>query len=417
MKLKTLQNIDLKEKTILYRAPYDIDVKPARLNSRSGGEVNGVWELVDDMRIKATLPTLQYLLKENCKIVILTYVGRPDGHVVEQLRTTPHAQRLSLLLHHLVLKVDDCIGKEVDDRVAKMQPGDILMLENVRFYSEEMIDDDIFAQKLCRGKDLIVFDGFPQAHRIHASTTGIERHLEAVAGLYLKSEVEMLSTLLESPRHPFTVIIGGAKISDKVDAVNSLLKIADTVLVGGAVASVFLKAQGRALGDSFIEDVFVDEKKREKKDWVLYAKEILQKYKDKIVYPEDVVISDGVSTKIINIFSEGVPDQWAALDIGPKTVKNFMDIIAQSKTVFLAGPMGKFEDEKFANGGEAILTAMKELSKNLGGQTILAGGDTTIIARRYGNLDDYSHVSLAAGATLEFLAGKELPALTPLILK
>lgn len=401
MKLKTLESVNLKEKTVLYRAPYDVDVK----------EVNDFLELVDDMRIKATLPTLQYLLKENCKIVILTYVGRPNGHVVEQLRTNPHTKRLSELLDYPVSKVDDCIGPEVDHKIANMRSGDILMLENVRFYKEEMVDDDEFAKKLCRGKDLIVFDGFPQAHRMHASTTGIERHLPAVAGLYLKQEVEMLSTLLENPPHPFTVIIGGAKISDKVGAVNNLLKIADKVLVSGAVGNVFLKAEGRGLGSSFIEDVFVDEKKRAKQDWIVYAKEILQKYKDKIIYPEDVVISDGVSTKIIDISKDGVPEGWMALDIGSETQKLFLDIIQKSATVFLAGPMGKFEDAKFAEGSKSVLEAMK----NMKGETIIAGGDTISMARQYGNLDDYSHVSLAAGATLEFLAGKELPALGPLM--
>lgn len=408
MKLKTLDSINLGGKTILYRAPYDIDVK----------EINGVLELVDDVRIQATLPTLVFLLKENCKIIILTYVGRPDGKVVEKFRTTPHAKKLSELLNRPVSKADDCIGPIVDEKISHMQLGDILMLENVRFYKEEMIDDDIFAKKLCLGKDLIVFDGFPQAHRIHASTTGIERHLPAVAGIYLEHEVKMLSTLLENPEHPFTVIIGGAKISDKVDAVNNLLKIADKVLVGGAVGNVFLKAEGRELGSSFIEDVFVDEKKRAKQDWVVYAKEILQKYKDKIIYPEDVVISDGVSTKVIDISKGKVPEGWMVLDIGPKTRKSFSDIVIQSKTVFLAGPMGKFEDKKFAQGSEAILLAMKNVTKNPDknsrGQTIIAGGDTISLARQYGNLDDYSHVSLAAGATLEFLAGKELPALKAL---
>ena len=402
MRLKTLDSVNLKEKTILYRAPYDIEVK----------DVNGVLELADDMRIRATLSTLQYLLEENCKIVILTYVGRPDGIVVEKLRTNLHAQKLAELLNHPVLKIDDCIGPLVDEKISNMQFGDILMLENVRFYNEEMIDDDIFAEKLCRGKDLIVFDGFPQAHRMHASTTGIERHLSAVAGLYLQHEVEMLSTLLENPVHPFTVIIGGAKISDKVDAVNNLLPLADKVLVGGAVANVFLKARGRELGSSFMEDVFVDEKRREKKDWVVYAKEILEKYKDKVICPEDVVISDGIVEKVADINTEEIPSGWMALDIGTKTQKSFSDIIEKSKTVFLAGPMGKFEDKKFALGSQAILAAMK----NIQGETIIAGGDTIDVARRYGNLENYSHISLAGGATLEFLAGKELPALQPLIL-
>ena len=401
MKLKALESVNLASKTILYRAPCDIDTK----------EVNGIFELTDDMRIQAMLPTIQYLLKQNCKIVILAYVGRPDGKVVEALRTTPHGRRLSELLNHPVDKVDDCVGDIVDEKISKMRFGDILMLENVRFYKEEMVDDDEFAKKLCKGKDLIVFDGFPQAMRKHASTIGIERHLPAVAGFYLMQEVNMLSNLLENPARPFTVIIGGAKISDKVYAVNNLLKIADKVLVGGAVANVFLKAQGYKLGASFIEDVFVDAKRREKKDWVVYAKGILEKYKDKIVCPLDVVISDGVSARNLEIDGEEVPEKWMALDIGPKTQKLFSDIIEKSGTVFLGGPMGKFENEKFAQGSKAILAAMR---KKKGGTTI-AGGDTIDLVRKYGNLENYSNISLAGGATLEFLAGKELPALLPLI--
>jgi len=406
MKLKTLESANLSGKTVLYRAPYDIDTK----------EVNGVFEVVDDMRIWVTLPTLQYLLEKNCKIIILTYVGRPDGKVVEELRTTPHAECLSKLLNHPVAKVDDCIGPKVSEKISQMAPGDILMLENVRFYSGEMIDDDAFAQKLCEGKDLIVFDGFPQAHRIHASTTGIERHLPAVAGLYLEQEIKMLSSLLENPKHPFTVIIGGAKISDKVDAIRNLLHVADTILVGGAVANVFLKAEGRELGSSFIEDVFVDKMKREKKDWVEDARDILKQaesLKKKIMVPGDLVMSDGISTK--KIVTEGVPAGWMALDIGPKTQVDFSNIINQSKTVFINGPMGKFEDERFSLGSRAVLNAMKNLTQNLKGETIIAGGDTIDVARKYGNLNDYSHTSLAGGATLEFLAGKELPALKALI--
>lgn len=404
MKLKTIDSVDLKGKTVLYRAPYDIDTE----------EEGGVFRLSDDTRIRATLPTLEYLIKENCKIVILTYVGRPDGKVVESLRTTPHAKSLSEMLGRNVMKADDCVGPSVEEKISQMKGGDILMLENVRFHSEEMTDDDEFAKQLCVGKDIVVFDGFPQAHRIHASTTGIERHLPSIAGLYLQHEVEMLSALLGGAKHPFTVIIGGAKISDKIDAVNNLLKLADKVLVGGAVANVFLKAEGKELGNSFVEDVFVDEKRHEKKDWVVYAGEILETYKDKVICPEDVIVSDSSSSKTIDILLENVPAGSMAVDIGPKTQKMFADIIDSSATVFLAGPMGKFEDEKYAEGSRAIFAAMEKLTKN-GGETIVAGGDTIDAVRRLSNINDYSLVSLAGGATLEFLAGKELPALVPLM--
>jgi len=405
MKLKSLNSIDIKGKTILYRAPYDIDVE----------EKDGVLELADDMRIRATIPTLQYLLKENCKIVILTYVGRPDGKVVEKLRTNPHAKKLAELLNHPVDKIDDCVGELVTERISKMQLGDILMLENVRFYKEEMEDDDEFAKKLCSGKDLVVFDGFPQAHRKHASTTGIERHLPTVAGLYLEKEVNTLSNLLENPKRPFTVIIGGAKISDKVEAVNNLLNVADTFIIGGAVANIFLKAQGKMVGSSFVEDVFVDSAKHERKNPVENAKEILKKAESlgkRIITPRDLVVSDGASVNIVDIKRDEISEGWMSLDIGPRAIKDFSLIIDQSQTVFLAGPMGKFEEEKFARGSKMILRVMKDMT----GETIIAGGDTIDSARRYGNLDDYSHVSLAGGATLEFLAGKELPALIPLII-
>lgn len=403
MKLRNLKETDIAGKTILYRAPYDIPVV----------EKNGALEVSDDLRIQATLPTLEYLLKENCKIVILFYVGRPDGKVVEKLRTNPHAKKLSELLEKPVEKVDDCIGAIVDEKITKMKPQDILMLENVRFYPEEMVDDDAFAKKLCKGKDLIVFDGFPQAHRMHASTTGIERHLPSVAGFYLEKEVEMLSEILENPKKPFTVIIGGAKISDKVDAIHNLLNIADTVLVGGAVANVFLKAEGRELGSSFVEDVFVDKVKREKKDWVKDAKSILSQAETlgkKVICPRDVVISNGNETKIIDIGKVGVPSGWMALDIGPETTKLFSQIILQSKTVFINGPMGKFEDAKSREGSISVIQAMKKVV----GETVIAGGDTIDLVRKYGKLENYTHVSLAGGATLEFLAGKDLPALKAL---
>jgi phosphoglycerate kinase len=401
MNLRILKETDVRGKTILYRAPYDIGVE----------EVDGNLVVKDDLRIRGTLPTLRYLIEQNCKIVILTYVKRPDGQIVEKLRTTPHARALAELLGRPVDKVDDCVGAEVENKIAQMKAGEILMLENVRFYKEENEDDDEFAKKLCVGKDLIVFDGFPQAMRIHASTTGIERHLPSVAGLYLEEEINMLSHILENPVRPFTVIIGGAKISDKVDAVNNLLPLADKVLVGGAVANVFLKALGLGLGRSFIEDVFVDSKRREKRDWVEYAQEILGKYKEKIIYPKDATISDGTNTRTFGFSSEDFPPDWSAFDIGPETVEYFGNIIKNSGTVFLSGPMGKFEEDRFGLGSAGIIAAMRQVK----GSTIIAGGDTIEMAQKYGELKDFSHVSLAGGATLDFLAGKELPALLPLM--
>lgn len=378
--MRTLKDTDIAEKVVLYRAPYDIGVK----------EVGGVLEVTDPIRIEATLPTLKHLLSKNCKIVILTYVKRPDGKVVEKLRTTPHAKALQKLLGRPVKKADDCVGEEVRKEIANLQPQEILMLENTRFHPQEMIDEDNFAKELAKNGEIVVFDAFPQAHRLHASTTGILRHLPSCTGFYLEKEVEALSQVITNPKKPLTIIIGGAKISDKVDAINNLLPLADTILIGGGVANVFLKALGKEVGDSYLEDTFVDKVKKEKKDWVKYAQEILKKADGKIKVPEDSVVSNS-----------------QILDIGPKTQRSFAEIITQSKTVFWGGPMGKFEDEKFAKGSKAIVEAISKVA----GTTVAAGGDTIEMIRKYGKLEDYTHISLAGGATLEFLAGKKLPAL------
>ena len=408
MRLKSLKDTDVRGKTILYRSPYDIGVK----------EKNGQVEITDDSRIRATLPTLKYLLKQDCKIVVLTYVKRPDGKVVENLRTTPHAQVLSRLLNHPVGKIDDCVGLKVRDAIAEMKSGQILMLENTRFHSKEMIDDDSFAQELAKNGELVVFDGFPQAHRIHASTTGILRHLSGCAGFYLEKEVKALTSLMKNPKKPFTLVIGGAKISDKVDAINNLFDLADIILVGGGVANVFLKAEGKKMGDSFVEDVFVDKVKKEKKDWVVYAKEILAKdLKNKIRTPVDLVIGDSLELSentrevVVGQKPDLVPSGWVALDIGPQTQKLFTEIISQSRTVFWNGPMGKFEDKRFSAGSRAVAEAVGANR----GTTVIAGGDTIGVAKKYADLDSFSHVSLAGGATLEFLAGKKLPVLEMLM--
>ncbi|KKU57896.1 MAG: Phosphoglycerate kinase Pgk [Candidatus Amesbacteria bacterium GW2011_GWA2_47_11b] len=249
MKLRTLEETDIYQKTVLYRSAYDIGVKQI-----AGGD----YVVKDDSRIRASLKTLEYLINNECKIVVLTYVKRPDGKIVESLRTSPHAKSLSALLGKPVRKMDDCIGDEVRKAISDLKAGEVVMLENVRFHPEEMIDDDKFAKELTYGCDLVVFDGFPQAHRAHASTTGILRHLPNCAGFYLESEVAALSRLTSAPQKPFTIIIGGEKISDKIDAINNLYDVADAILVGGGVANVFMKAKGIDVGSSFVEDVFVD---------------------------------------------------------------------------------------------------------------------------------------------------------------
>lgn len=416
MNLKLLKDIDVKNKTILYRSPYDIGVE-----ENSSGE----YTVKDTSRIEATLPTLKYLIDNNCKIVILTWVGRPDGKIVEKSRTTPHAKALQQLLGQKVYKVDDCIGTEVTAAVEKLKPGELLMLENTRFYQEEDQDDDNFAKKLTNNCDLVVFDGFPQATRIHASTTGILRHLPGVCGYYFEKEVNTLEKLVKNPQKPFTVIVGGAKISDKVDAINNLLGMADNFLIGGGTANVFLKAVGYDMGDSFIEDVFVDEKRKEKRDWVELAKEIMEKVPNKIYLPVDLVLASAdnnnenintvnvvENTKNETISLKLVEDGMTALDIGPKTVELYTKIINDSKTIFWNGPMGLFENDNFSMGTAGIASAMQELSySNNLVQTVIGGGDTIEAAKNLSSVKNITHLSLAGGATLEFLAGNKLPVL------
>lgn len=417
--LKDLPKEYLGGKTVIYRSPYDIGTKKLP---------TGEYGIKDDSRIKATLPTLEYLIDLGCKIVILTWVGRPDGKVVEELRTTPHAKALSDLLGRPVQKADDCVGEVIKKQIASLKEGELLMLENTRFHPEEMVDDDGFAKELAKNGELVVFDGFPQAHRIHASTTGILRHLPGVVGFYMEREVDQLAKLMQNPQRPFTCIIGGVKISDKVDAINNLINIADVILIGGGVANVFLKAEGKSMGDSFIEDIFVDKVKKEKKDWVEYAKKIIAKTKKikvypfklsldikihKIIFPHDLLISNNkdspqeiqMATAHENL--DVVPMGWMALDIGTKTEKIFREIIMQSKSVFWNGPMGLFENENFSHGTKSVAESMLLVK----GSTVISGGDTIEAAAKFIDTSKISHVSLAGGTSLVILSGKKLPCL------
>jgi len=325
MKLRGLKETAIRNQLVLFRSPYDIGVR----------RENGRLVVKDDQRIRATLPTLHYLLGKNCRLVILTWVGRPNGQVVEKWRTTPHALALSKLLKRPVKKVDDCLGPLVEKAIRAMRAGEILMLENTRFYPQEMTDDEDFARKLAKNGQILVFDAFPQAHRIHASTTGLLRHLPSCAGFYLEKEVNALSKLMTNPDKPFILVIGGAKISDKIMAINNLYHLADKILLGGGMANLFLKAKGYQMGSSFVEDIFVDKAKRKKIDWRLYAKKILAKDQkfQKIFSPVDLVVANGlkkpqkIKTVRVGFKKRLIPKNWFALDIGPETQKLYCRLI------------------------------------------------------------------------------------------
>lgn len=379
--LRSLKTADVKDKTILYRSPYDIGPK----------EVDGEYVIKDDSRIKATLPTLKHLLEQNCKIIIITYVKRPDGYD-PTLTTAPHAIALAKLLNHPVKHTSDCIGSKRKEIISEMKPKDILMLENVRFHHEEDANDPGFAKALTEDCDYIVFDGFPQAHRVNASTTGILEYLPSCAGFYFESEYEALRNLLAHHKRPFTLVVGGAKASDKSEAVYNLYNKVDQILVGGGPANVFLKARGYDMSDSLVEDFQIDPTKI-----------------DKIKVPADLLIGNSLENpteaEIFSTRANVIPNGWAALDIGPETAKEYSEIIKKSKTVFWAGPMGMFENEMFSAGTKAIAQAMCETSA----ETIVGGGDTIEALNKLGDPKKIDHVSLAGGATLDFLAGKTLP--------
>src|SRR3989338_11606550 len=362
MKLKTLRDTNLHNKIVLYRAPYDIE------------PINGV--LPDLSRIKATLPTLKMLVENHCSVAILTYVGRPHN-VDPNLTTLPHAQALSRLLNYPVRHSEKSYN-EIPG------PNEIVMLENVRFFPQEDDNNDKFAQKLTAGFDLCVFDAFPQAHRIQASTTGIQRYLPTFAGLYLEQEYNHLSKLTQNPSHPFTVIIGGAKITDKVAAIKNLYPQVDHFLIGGATANVFLAATGMDMKNSYLTDSLSP------KDSIPIAKDLLSAdISHKIILPSDLVWENN-----------------AATDLGPQTITRFNQVISQSQTIFWNGPLGKTD------------IASQNIIRLLSQQTntrIIAGGDTIALIDKYSSPEKFTYLSLAGGATLEFLAGHPLPALEPLL--
>lgn len=394
---KTLDQIDIKGKKVLFRVAYDITL----------ARQDGQWVVPDDMRIRATLPTLNYLLEQGCSIGILSWLKRPAGKVVEDLRMAPVAKKLSELIGKPVKALRDCVGPAVKAEIAAMNPGEIIMLENVRFHPEEEKGDPEFAKALVQGFDVIVYDAFAQAHRVHASTTGILGRLPRVAGFLFIKEIEYLSRILENPTRPFVVVLGGAKISDRVGVLRNLVGKADTILIGGALANTFLLSQGTNVGKSLVEDVFVDAARGEKQDCLAICRELLAT--GKVRLPLDLVSApspESAEQKIINFDKgEAIAPASAFYDIGPRTIGEYADVLASAKMIFANGPMGLFEKEQFARGTKAVAESMIAS----GATTVIGGGDTESIVTRYGWEGKFTHVSTGGGASLEFLAGKEFP--------
>ncbi len=384
--IPTLKDLPIRAgKKVLVRADLNVPLKDGKVS--------------DDTRIRESLPTINYLLKKKAIVLLLSHLGRPAG-VDESLRMDPVAARLEMLLKRHVLKLDDCVGSEVDDAVNEMHSGDVAVLENVRFHEEEEANDDSFARALAEPADFYVNDAFGSSHRAHASIVGVPKYIPSAAGLLLQKEITMLDRAL-SPKRPFVVVLGGAKVSDKIGVIENLAKKADRVLVGGAMMFTFLKALGKNVGKSRLEQDKVGE-----------AKGILRKFGRKIVLPVDVVVAEragsGAKSKVVSC--DAIPKGWIGLDIGPKTMKLFESGLKKAKCVVWNGPMGMFEVARFAKGTNEIAKFIAKLKAT----TIVGGGDTAAAVRKLGLAGKFSHVSTGGGASLEFLEGKNLPGIAAL---
>jgi len=388
MNKKTIRDISWAGKRALVRCDFNVPLDENR-------------NITDDRRIRAALPTIKYLLEHGAAVILCSHLGRPKGKVVEELRLDPVAARLEELLGVPVKKLDDCIGPEVEKAVKEMRPGDVILLENLRFHPEERKNDPEFAKKLASLADVYVNDAFGTAHRAHASTAGVAAYLPAVAGFLLEKEIAFLGGELENPKRPFVAILGGAKISDKIGVIENLLSKADTLLIGGGMANTFLKAKGYEMGDSLVEESSLS-----------LAEGLMKKAGDKLVLPVDVVVADAFSAEANKkvVPADGVEPGWRVLDIGPKTVELFASKIKGAGTVVWNGPMGVFELDPFAEGTFAIARVLAES----GATTIIGGGDSAAAVEKAGLADKMTHISTGGGASLEFLEGKELPGIAAL---
>ncbi len=360
--MQTLKDIDVTNKRILVRCDFDV---PIDKNDR----------VADDFRIKASLATIKYLIKNKAKIILLAHLDRPKGKRIPSLSLGPVQDKLTELLELSVLKAPNCVGKAVEEAVAELQPSEILLLENLRFHPEEKKNSRSFAKKLAKLGDIFVNEAFANSHRSHASMVSISQFLPAVAGLHIAQEVETLTKIINRPKHPLTVVIGGAKALTKIKVIENLSKIADFILLGGVTANVLLKSRRFNIGKSKTDQVAEDYLKKTNLDW------------SKIHLPTDFI-----------------PSKSLILDIGPKTAKTFAEIIAKSKTIIWSGPMGVFEKEKFASGTKKVAKAIAKSS----GFSLVGGGDTIAALNKLYLLEKIDYISTGGGAMLEFLAGNKL---------
>lgn len=399
MNKQTIQNIDVKGRRILVRVDYNVPL-----------DENG--QITDDARITQTLPTLHYLLENGASVVLMAHFGRPKGQRVDSMSLKPVAARLGELLQQDVQLAQDCVGEETDALVDALKPGEVLLLENLRFHAEEEKNDVAFAAALARHGDVYVNDAFGAAHRAHASTEGVtkvcrEQGKPCVAGLLMAAELDFLGQLLQEPKRPFVAILGGSKVSDKIDVIENLLPKVDTLLIGGAMSYAFFKAQGHEIGTSLFRDG---------DDEVAAA--ILKLAADNnydLRLPQDVLVTerDAEDAQTQFVAASAIPADLMGMDIGPRTIAEYSAVVEDAKTVLWNGPMGRFEVSPFARGTRQVAEAVANATQN-GALTVIGGGDSAAAVKQFGLVEEMSHVSTGGGASLEFLEGKVLPGVAAL---
>ena len=389
---RAIRDVELRGKRVLIRV--DVNVPLAQ----------GTGRITDDTRIRESLSTIRYALEQGAAVILMSHLGRPDGQRVDGLSLAPVAQRLSELLGQPVALAPDCVGPDTERQAMALTPGQVLLLENLRFHAEEEANDPAFAKQLARLGDVYVNDAFGTAHRAHASTEGVARHLPAVAGFLMEKEIRYLDAALANPARPYVAILGGAKVSDKIGVLRRLLERVDLVLVGGGMAYTFLKSQGHAVGASKLEA-----------DKVPLAKALLAQASQRrvrVVLPFDHVITTSLDpgSQVKIIAAADIPDGWLGADIGPSTIDAFAKALGDAKTVVWNGPLGVFEQERFAAGSRRVA----EILAGLHATTVIGGGDTAACVQGFKLADRMSHLSTGGGASLEFLEGKTLPGIAVL---
>ncbi len=394
MDKQTIRDLEARGKRVFVRVDFNVPLEDGKVT--------------DDSRIRAALPTIQYLLGEGARVILASHLGRPDGKVQDGLRLRPVGERLSQLLRRNVPVTGDALGVGTEDAIKRLRPGDALLLENLRFHKEEEENDPEFATALASYADVYVNDAFGTAHRAHASTVGIAKLLPAYAGLLMEREIEMLSKLLENAERPFAAIVGGAKVSGKIKVLTNLLSKVDLLVLGGGMANTFLLAQGRSVGKSLAEHDRVEDARR-----ILAAAE---ERGVRVILPVDVVVAKEVTrgTEYKTIPAEKIPASWHIVDLGKQTLELMEEALAPARTVFWNGPLGVFEIPSFAHGTKAIARFLAD--KADGGTTVVVGGGDSVAAvTQQGLADHMTHISTGGGASLEFLEGRELPGVAVLL--